>query len=160
MTCDIWDTDYNTDNWEPGFMTIFVTWQLIVTLDSIRNSCDVLGAFPNTRLLKTVPEKDCLETVITPGRTYQITGCAIFFAVITGKLEGRFFCGGGRLSHKKCVARPHQTRLLCLWKHQPDRPIQMNETRSVPLLSLLAWFQWAKAKTRLSGGCGYGKKKK
>ena len=35
------DTDYNTDNWEPGFMTIFVTWQLIVTLDSIRNSCDV-----------------------------------------------------------------------------------------------------------------------
>ena len=26
--CDIWDTDYNTDNWEPEFMTIFVTWQL------------------------------------------------------------------------------------------------------------------------------------
>ena len=41
-TCDIWDTDYNTDNWEPGFMTFFVTWQLIVALDSIRNSCDVL----------------------------------------------------------------------------------------------------------------------
>ena len=39
-TCDILDTDYNTDKWEPGFMTIFVTWQLIVTLDSIRNSCD------------------------------------------------------------------------------------------------------------------------
>ena len=27
--CDIWDTDYNTVNWEPEFMTIFVTWQLI-----------------------------------------------------------------------------------------------------------------------------------
>ena len=40
-TCDICDTDYNTENWEPGFITIFVTWQLIVTLDSIRNSCDV-----------------------------------------------------------------------------------------------------------------------
>ena len=39
--CDIWDTDYNTDNWEPEFMTIFVNRQLIVTLDSIRNSCDV-----------------------------------------------------------------------------------------------------------------------
>ena len=39
--CDIWDTDYNTDNWEPEFMTFFVTWQLIVTLDSIRNSCYV-----------------------------------------------------------------------------------------------------------------------
>ena len=38
--CDIWDTYYNIDNWEPGFMTIIVTWQLIVTLDSIRNSCD------------------------------------------------------------------------------------------------------------------------
>ena len=36
-----WDTDYNSDNWEPEFMTIIVTWQLRVTLDSIRNSCDV-----------------------------------------------------------------------------------------------------------------------
>ena len=40
-TYDIWDTDYNSDNWEPEFMTIFVVWQLRVTLDSIRNSCDV-----------------------------------------------------------------------------------------------------------------------
>jgi len=40
-TCDIWDTDYNSDNWGPEFMTIFVIWQFIVTLDSIRNSCDV-----------------------------------------------------------------------------------------------------------------------
>ena len=44
--CDIWDTDYNTDNWEPEFMTIFVIWQLIVTLDSIRNSCDVFYQVP------------------------------------------------------------------------------------------------------------------
>ena len=41
-TCDIWDTNYNSDNWEPEVMTIFVIWQLIVTLDTIRNSCDVL----------------------------------------------------------------------------------------------------------------------
>ena len=41
-TCEIWDTGYNFDNWEPEFMTICVTWQLGVTLDSIRNSCDVL----------------------------------------------------------------------------------------------------------------------
>ena len=40
-TCEIWDNDYNFDNWEPEFMTICVTWQLRVTLDSIRNSCDV-----------------------------------------------------------------------------------------------------------------------
>ena len=40
-TCDIWDTGYNSDNWEPEFMTIIVTWQLIVTLDSFRNSCNV-----------------------------------------------------------------------------------------------------------------------
>ena len=50
VTCDIWDTDYNTDNWEPGFMTIFVTWQLIVTLDNICNSCDVLCVVPDTHL--------------------------------------------------------------------------------------------------------------
>ena len=41
VTCNIWDTDYISDNWELDFLTIFVTWQLRVTLDSIRNSCDV-----------------------------------------------------------------------------------------------------------------------
>ena len=56
VTCDIWDTDYNTDNWETGFMTIFVTWQLIVTLDSIRNSCDVLKT-RQCRKAKSVGEK-------------------------------------------------------------------------------------------------------
>ena len=43
-TCDIWDTDNHSDNWEPEIMTIFVIWQLIVTLDSIRYSCDVFFA--------------------------------------------------------------------------------------------------------------------
>ena len=38
---DIWDTDYNSDNWEPEFMTICMTWLLRVTLDSICNSCNV-----------------------------------------------------------------------------------------------------------------------
>ena len=38
QTCDNWDTDFNTYNWEPEFMTIFVTWQSRVTVDSIRNS--------------------------------------------------------------------------------------------------------------------------
>ena len=40
MTCDFWDTDYSSDNWEHEFMTIFVTWSRN-TLDSIRNSCNV-----------------------------------------------------------------------------------------------------------------------
>ena len=41
QTCDNWDTDYNSYNWEPEFMTIFFMWQSRVTVDSIRNSCDV-----------------------------------------------------------------------------------------------------------------------
>ena len=41
VTFGNWDTDYNSENWEPEFMTIFVTWQLWDPLDSIRNSCDV-----------------------------------------------------------------------------------------------------------------------
>ena len=50
-TCDIWDTDYKTDNWEPGLITIFVIWQLIVTLDSIRNSCNILFNFCVVQLM-------------------------------------------------------------------------------------------------------------
>ena len=37
----IWDTNYNSDNWEPEFRIIFVTWHLRVTLKSIWNSCAV-----------------------------------------------------------------------------------------------------------------------
>ena len=44
---EILETVYNSDNWEPEFMTIFVIWQLIVTLDSIRNSCVVFEPFPH-----------------------------------------------------------------------------------------------------------------
>ena len=40
----------NTYNWEPWLMTIFVTRQLIVTLDSIRNSCDVFIIMPSIAL--------------------------------------------------------------------------------------------------------------
>ena len=40
-TCNIWDTDYNSDNWELEFMIIIVSWQLRVTGDSICNSCNV-----------------------------------------------------------------------------------------------------------------------
>ena len=40
-TCDLWDTDHNSDNWEPEYMKIFVTWLLRLTLDSICNSCYV-----------------------------------------------------------------------------------------------------------------------
>ena len=56
LTNNISDTDYYSDNWEPEFMTIFVTWQLRVTLDSIRNSCDVFllkDGFPLAILLLT-----------------------------------------------------------------------------------------------------------
>ena len=41
QTCDNWDTDCNSYNWKTEFIAIFVPWQLRVTLDSIRNSCDV-----------------------------------------------------------------------------------------------------------------------
>ena len=34
-TCGLWDIDKNSDDWEPEFMTIFVTWQLRVTLESM-----------------------------------------------------------------------------------------------------------------------------
>ena len=63
-TCDIWDTDYNSDNWEPEFMTIFVTWQLIVTLDSIRNSCDVfINSYDWKMVWKTLQESRMLSIV-------------------------------------------------------------------------------------------------
>ena len=57
-TCDIWDTDYNSDNREPELKEIFVTWQLIVTLDSIRNSCDVFISLSWTTFIGINPMTD------------------------------------------------------------------------------------------------------
>ena len=75
QTCDNWDTDYNSYNWEPEFMTIFGTWQLILTLDSIRNSCDVLKPspnaiwnFPKCKMIKFTKSgiNMCLNTTLLP----------------------------------------------------------------------------------------------
>ena len=60
--CDIWDTDYNTDNWGTEFMTIFVIWQLIVKLDSIRNSCDVFNLIGRVTTLEKEREKLLIMT--------------------------------------------------------------------------------------------------
>ena len=57
QTCDIWDTVCNSNNWEPEFLTTFVTWQLRVTVDSIRNSCDVF--------LKTFLSEDLFQALIS-----------------------------------------------------------------------------------------------
>ena len=51
--CDTWETNYNSYNWEPEFKTIIVTWHLRVTLDSIRNSCDIY-------LLQPIMQQGCL----------------------------------------------------------------------------------------------------
>ena len=53
-TCGLCDIDYNSDNWETEFMTIFVTWQLRVTLDSIYscNFCEVYPAYKSSKLCK------------------------------------------------------------------------------------------------------------
>ena len=48
-----WNIDYNSDNWEPECMIIFMTWQLRVTLDSIRNNCDVF--YPSWILMELIP---------------------------------------------------------------------------------------------------------
>ena len=46
-TCGLWDIDYNSDNPQPEFMTIFVTWQWQFKSDTGRTAFaerDVGGA--------------------------------------------------------------------------------------------------------------------
>ena len=81
QTCDNWDTDYNSYNWESEFMTIFVTWQSRVTVDSIRNSCDVLhicatGPFilsVLTHLLRPRCKGNSLNNVILGSKFYRLS---------------------------------------------------------------------------------------
>ena len=93
--CDIWDTDYNTDNWEPEFMTIFVIWQLIVTLDSIRNSCDVFFKHPpNTLQTPCNTLQAPLKHPSTPFK--QPSKSSFFYQKMVGKKINRDFIKGGR----------------------------------------------------------------
>ena len=78
QTCDNWDTDYNSYNWEPEFMTIFVTWQSRVTLDSIRNSCDVSLYIVGGKffLLHFNVCECCLSCAIEPIAAWEKSCCA------------------------------------------------------------------------------------
>ena len=82
-TCGIWDTHNNSENWEPEFLKICVTWQSRVTLDSIRNSCDVsyglhmyiLSLFINPSLeMKDVPLGQLVLAVLKSKHTVELCG--------------------------------------------------------------------------------------
>ena len=60
-TCGLWDIDYKSETWEPEFITIYVTWQLRVTLNSIRNSCDVFIGTWFGRPVDFLPEGQSIE---------------------------------------------------------------------------------------------------
>ena len=93
--CGLWDIDYNYENWEPEFMTIFVTWQLRVTLDSIR----ILATFflmPSTDLKNskfTLDQEQDLE--------YQYSTPATWFETILAKLN-----------HGLCISGPPNKMLI------------------------------------------------
>ena len=113
--CDIWDTYYNIDNWEPGFMTIIVTWQLIVTLDSICNSCDVyrkiLHSHSHCFNFSHVHKSEFLhlphlspQLLLTKNCTYNIVRVILRYLVcvkfklsncVKGMTNVRFMVGGG-----------------------------------------------------------------
>ena len=79
QTCDIWDTDYNSENWEPEFMTIFVTSQSRVTLDSIRNSCDVYLSQRVLLFSHLIPGETYLKLFPVPALTLSGVYCLIHF---------------------------------------------------------------------------------
>ena len=60
-TCDLWGTNYNSYIWEPKFLTIFVTWQLRATIDSISNFYEVL----RLKFLTTATTLPSLVQVLT-----------------------------------------------------------------------------------------------
>ena len=90
VTCDIWETDCIFDNWKAEFVTIFVTWQLRVTLDSIRNSCDVLN--------DGFPKVNCQigDTFLSRSISKILTACRIqkcfnnFFGIVLQRAETAF----------------------------------------------------------------------
>ena len=73
-TCDIWDTDYHT-----GLMTVFVSWQLIVALDSIRNSCDVFTMCNEIRELNSKIRKHFFEILDVWHFVSYHAGCICVF---------------------------------------------------------------------------------
>ena len=64
-TCDIGDTHYSSNNWQAEYMTIFVTWHLSVTLNSMSNSCDIFFTEKNTK-------KSLLRQVTSNFKTFHL----------------------------------------------------------------------------------------
>ena len=147
--CDIWDTEHNTDNWEPGLMTIIVTWQLIVTLDSICNSCDVFMyhksySFWKSRDVSNSSYKSCCPPLLLWG--YEKRMHTIW------KAKGRLHCNqiGVCIHHAKgeiahivvcdglgCICDVNQTPRHI---NPPDIPVMSRCRYLCPLLMDLSLF--------------------
>ena len=122
QTCANWDTDYNSYNWELGFMTIFVTWQSIVTLDSIRNSCDVLVKFwwfsffysPSSPSLSRDMPNWCLawNFHLFDKFSYRNTDCRSEKCL-------------KRRPHKPCKAGQYKKVFILLSRHDGDKTIEI-----------------------------------
>ena len=82
---DLWHLRHwlHSDNWEPEFMTIIVIWQLIVTLDSIRNSCDVFTMCNEIRELNS-RELQNQKTFLWDIRclTFCIISCRLYLCIL------------------------------------------------------------------------------
>ena len=106
-TCDIWDTGYNSDNWEPQFMTIFVTWQLRVTLDSIRKLF-VIDTYQNMPISLLPSSNTIWPLSANFCREMNPEVCQETFLAVTWQLY-RFPCHS--LTHCHCW----KTLLRALW---------------------------------------------
>ena len=133
----LWDIDYNSDNWKPDFMAIFVTWQLRVTLDSICNSCDVY--------LEVLTRIGCKFKPVLPDPWHFIQ-CVMPYGSNQGKNR---LCGPGPLARwrRTCLcdvtcehARKSVWSSICYIPLRSDN-IKRFSQLGVPS-ELSSWFGW------------------
>ena len=111
VNCNIWDTDYFSDIWEPEFMTIFVTRQLRVKLDSIRNSCDA-----SNQVTPQVSVISIFIPQVTPTAAKSLAKwCAIIVAIFGHKYHLKSWLPGDASDSSSKDGKKKATTLSQIW---------------------------------------------
>ena len=128
-TCGLWDIDYNSNNWEPELMRIFVTWQSTVTLDEFHNkisssSISSLTRVTSVKQVSSLTRVTLVKSVLTGGRLFGET------PEIHSKWGGRLLSAATLL---KCICRILWSDLRSFVQHCncSHKPLPMHTRRGV-----------------------------
>ena len=145
-TCGLWVIDYNSDNWEPEFMTIFVTWQLRVAWQHLQ-FLHFSHFFSHFLCFCILSGKRCCVPPTT--RCTPPQSPLLLFANLQRGREGGRETGRGQRSRAR-ESNKNATESKCMYDRYAHHPMQLQCCRDARQYPMLPWCYLVSKMERLS----------